>query len=469
MSELKFNCPHCNQPLEAPQEMFGKTNECPSCSGQIQIPYPTPNPTPGVSPPPKRQSAPLKAPPPPKTKPSQNIRGNYDPAAKPKQESTPKTKPCPFCGEEVFETAKKCKHCKEMLDDELRAKHEEKLRQKINNPFKQITALVAWITGLDRLQGFSLKQLFSQAFKHRSEEEIEAYFDCSEQSALPLSDVSSQWPRPWFFWRFLIFGLLVLLAFQYMFNKDFTAGLPGIMIVGAFVVPLSCCLLFFEYNVLRNISLYYLIKCIVYGGVVSLLTSVNLFIFTDLHNTFLGAMSAGIVEETGKLFAVMLLLRNQPNKRWVLNGMVVGAAVGVGFAGFETAGYIFIYLHQGGLDEFYDVLMLRAVLAPFGHVVWTASVAGALLYAQNRDSFIMDHLFCWKFLRIFIFVMFLHMFWNSDILWDAYGVNILYAWGLSLVGSWHLAFLLLQKGLQQIREAQEFDDTESVTTTEKAS
>ena len=114
MSELKFNCPHCNQLLEAPEEMFGKTNECPSCSGQIQIPYPIPTPAPGVSPAPKRQQAQLKAPPPSKTKPSQNIRGNYDPAAKPKQESTPKQSPAPSAEKKILKrqrnvnTAKRC-------------------------------------------------------------------------------------------------------------------------------------------------------------------------------------------------------------------------------------------------------------------------------------------------------------------------------------------------------------------------
>jgi hypothetical protein len=37
MSDFKFNCPHCQQSLEAPEEMIGETTECPSCKGQIQI------------------------------------------------------------------------------------------------------------------------------------------------------------------------------------------------------------------------------------------------------------------------------------------------------------------------------------------------------------------------------------------------------------------------------------------------
>ena len=40
MSDLAFNCPHCQQSLEAPEDMLGESIECPSCGGTIQIPAP---------------------------------------------------------------------------------------------------------------------------------------------------------------------------------------------------------------------------------------------------------------------------------------------------------------------------------------------------------------------------------------------------------------------------------------------
>jgi len=53
MSDLKFNCPHCDQPLEAPEQMLGQVVPCPSCQGQVQLPEPEPpaepaRPTPAV-------------------------------------------------------------------------------------------------------------------------------------------------------------------------------------------------------------------------------------------------------------------------------------------------------------------------------------------------------------------------------------------------------------------------------------
>jgi formylglycine-generating enzyme required for sulfatase activity len=40
MDDLKFDCPHCNQSLEAPEELFGQSVDCPACKGLIVIPNP---------------------------------------------------------------------------------------------------------------------------------------------------------------------------------------------------------------------------------------------------------------------------------------------------------------------------------------------------------------------------------------------------------------------------------------------
>lgn len=52
MSEFKFNCPHCDQPLAATEDMLGQTLDCPSCNGAIQLPEPQVK---------KKQSGPLMA------------------------------------------------------------------------------------------------------------------------------------------------------------------------------------------------------------------------------------------------------------------------------------------------------------------------------------------------------------------------------------------------------------------------
>ena len=93
MSDFNFNCPHCEQKLEAPEEMLGQTIECPSCSGSIELPKPDPL---SQSDPPAELRTSVQSPP---------------PSPPPKQ-----TKDCPFCGEEILASARKCKHCGEFLD-----------------------------------------------------------------------------------------------------------------------------------------------------------------------------------------------------------------------------------------------------------------------------------------------------------------------------------------------------------------
>ena len=80
MADFKFNCPHCKQSLEAPEEILGQRINCPSCNGAIDLPNPPRT---------------VTAPPPPQQ---------------------PQTRACPFCGEQILSSAIKCKHCGEFLD-----------------------------------------------------------------------------------------------------------------------------------------------------------------------------------------------------------------------------------------------------------------------------------------------------------------------------------------------------------------
>lgn len=38
MPDIEFNCPNCEQTLEAPEEMAGQAIECPACNEQIAVP-----------------------------------------------------------------------------------------------------------------------------------------------------------------------------------------------------------------------------------------------------------------------------------------------------------------------------------------------------------------------------------------------------------------------------------------------
>jgi protease PrsW len=161
--------------------------------------------------------------------------------------------------------------------------------------------LVCAVSGLKPLKDFRISYLFSNPFKRRSRSEIDAYLNCGCAQTTPsLAALSSDWPRPWFFWRMLLFGFLVVLIFVVgvqVFRNLFM--LPGLFVAGAFFVPLACVALFFELNVLRDISLYQVLKLIVAGGAVSLVLTLFLNKVSELDR-LLGPMSARV---TGRLKA----------------------------------------------------------------------------------------------------------------------------------------------------------------------
>ena len=178
---------------------------------------------------------------------------------------------------------------------------------KKGKPFlRDVQELVCAFFGLKPLEDFRISYLFSNPFKRRSRSEIDAYLNCGSPQTTPsLATLSSDWPRPWFFWRMLLFGFLVLLIFVVgvQFFEELNM-LPGLIVVGAFFVPLACVALFFELNVLRDISLYQVLKLIVAGGAVSLVLTLFLNKATELDR-LLGAMSAGIVEEIAKVLVAV--------------------------------------------------------------------------------------------------------------------------------------------------------------------
>jgi hypothetical protein len=40
---IEFACPHCKVRLSAPDELEGKTGQCPKCTGQITVPNKRPD------------------------------------------------------------------------------------------------------------------------------------------------------------------------------------------------------------------------------------------------------------------------------------------------------------------------------------------------------------------------------------------------------------------------------------------
>ena len=314
--------------------------------------------------------------------------------------------------------------------------------------FETVGRHVRTITETEELEGFNVQEFFSDVSKRRTDEDIEEFFIVGTRLTTPqLRDVDANWPKPWLFFKTLTLTLLIYFGFVFAFNTFHNPNLvPGLIMMGSVAVPVSVVFFFYEMNVLRNVSVYQVFKALLAGGLLSLVTS--LYGFQVLNLDWLGASSAGIIEETGKLLALIILYR-ETKSRWILNGLLLGGAVGAGFAAFESAGYALRLLIVGGPEAMFEVIWVRGLLSPGAHVAWTALVGAALWRVRGDRPLSWEMLQDMRFLRVFGMVIGLHMLWNAPIPVPLFAAQL-----ALMVIAWMAILGFVQAGLKQVRTEQ---------------
>lgn len=300
----------------------------------------------------------------------------------------------------------------------------------------------------------SVKEFFSEVFKWHTEDDAEEIVVCGAPGTIPdPATLSSACPKPWLYSRVFLFFLLVtvlLFAANVLINEG---QFGNVLVVGAFGMPSTVLVLFFEFNVFRNISFYTVFKALFIGGGMALITTAVLPSFRLLGNTSaLDALAAGVGEEIAKLLVVYWILKRNRDYSYVLNGLLIGAAVGAGFAAFETAEYGLRNLlaeEDGWLGHrALFVLTLRNLLAPGGHVVWAALSGAALLAAMRREPLSPAVFGRKEFWGVFLLPVSLHVLWDLPLdrtLWHA----VFRCMGLTLVAWWGVAWFIC-RGLKEV-------------------
>ena len=118
-----------------------------------------------------------------------------------------------------------------------------------------------------------------------------------------------------------------------------------------------------------------LIFAFAWGATVSIFFSgiINDFFGVALGNTLTGIVTAPINEEAFKGVGVLLiavLFRKDFDS--VVDGIVYAGVVALGFATMENIDYYGRSLAQGGIDSLIGTFLIRGVLAPFSHVLFTS-------------------------------------------------------------------------------------------------
>jgi RsiW-degrading membrane proteinase PrsW (M82 family) len=160
---------------------------------------------------------------------------------------------------------------------------------------------------------------------------------------------------------------------------------PTIILLGSFLVPVAFVTYAFGHAD-QVVTAQRIFTAFVYGGVLGVLGA------SVLEAAFLRQPSGpaylwvGFIEEAVKLAPLWLLARRLP-RYTMRDGIVLGAAVGFGFAAFESAGYAFNALFTASgpsLLSLVETEVLRGILAPLGHGLWTAILGGTLFGVAAR-------------------------------------------------------------------------------------
>ena len=199
---------------------------------------------------------------------------------------------------------------------------------------------------------------------------------------------------------------------------------PTLILAGSFLVPVSMVIFALTREGEDQLPEDLLILGFVVGGTVGVVIAA--FVETYLLPTAAGTfIMVGVIEELTKA-AIVVAVGSQMATRRGRDGMVLGATVGAGFSAFESAGYAFSALmHHQDEHPVINVLqteVIRAVLAPFGHITWTAIFGGALFLAARSDG---RFRVTWPLTGTLVGVITLHALWDQS-----YGWAILITQGL---------------------------------------
>lgn len=375
---------------------------------------------------------------------------------------------CSQCGAELREGAKFCTACGAAVEQQTGSEH---LQDYVKKGFSAFTSTINTMAGEEGEVDIPLRELFSQVTKKHSTEEREELFVCGTSRTTPKeSEMIGEWPRPWLYARVLAMFALVFVGLYFMMAEFHNSNaIPGAIFVGALAVPFSFLVFFWEVNVPRNINIIDVITTFFVGGVLSLVATLFLFEFVDTSDglTYFGAILVGIVEELGKIIVVAYYIKKK-NVKYKLNGLLLGASVGAGFAVFETAGYalraIIPLLPYMGYRDVWDViieamreiLLLRGALSIGGHVIWAAIAGCGLVVAKGTENLNKDHFLDVRFLKFLGLVIALHAVWDMPIEFGS--KYALVQWCMTAIGL-VVVFTLINSGLKQVatisKQAQE--------------
>ena len=324
-----------------------------------------------------------------------------------------------------------------------------RLTEEAKHLFNNTTKSIGRLAGNDESLKLNLRDMFSEVFKSPTKDEADDVFIAGTKRTTPhINEVSEEWGRPWVFSRvFLALGITFLALWILTNIFDNANAIPGMIFIGALLVPISGLIFFFESNAFKNISIFDVMRMFFIGGVLSLISTMILYQFVTFSTesqyygimTITDAFIVGFVEELGKATVVILFI-NYLKTNKILNGLLIGAAVGAGFAVFESAGYIF---------NITEITIQRGWTALGSHLVWAAIVGAAAVIVKETKHFEWANIIDKRFIFFFFVAVTLHGIWDTEITLLSSGYL---KYILLIMIAWLFIFILMKAGLTQVNQ-----------------
>jgi RsiW-degrading membrane proteinase PrsW (M82 family) len=230
------------------------------------------------------------------------------------------------------------------------------------------------------------------------------------------SPVATQVRRHWL--RVLIVGaILFVIATVVLFLTGNPNLYPTVILVGNFLIPVVFVAFLYDHQHLSTLSFPTIAMSFVLGGVLgvlgaSILEPLLLPAPTNPGDglTLTSALMIGLIEEGCKIVAVIWLARHWQHTQ-EMDGLLLGAAAGMGFAALESTGYAFttLIVSQGQVSTSIIETVLRGLLAPFGHGAWTAILGAVLFRTSGPHRFRLTG----QVLLTYLLVVALHGLWDG--------------------------------------------------------
>jgi RsiW-degrading membrane proteinase PrsW (M82 family) len=218
--------------------------------------------------------------------------------------------------------------------------------------------------------------------------------------------------------RVLLVGLLLFIVTTIIMVFTGNSNLyPTVILLGNFLVPVTFVAFLYSHRHYSGLTFEAVAVSFGLGGVLgiigaSILESLLLPVPSDPNQglSLSSALLVGLIEEGCKIVAVMIMARHTEHTS-AMDGLLLGGAVGMGFAALESTGYAFtVFLASHGQVTVSIIeTIIRGLFAPFGHGLWTGILGAALYRASRPHRF---RITAWVII-VYLFVSLLHGLWDG--------------------------------------------------------